>query len=360
MLHARRRAYIHRDEKEAEMRTPNFSMCVSFGVAAIAMALIAACMDVNPTGPQGAEADIEPQMLINGEDDFGHLGTAAIMTYDPGRPVPDRWRSFCSGALIHRRVVQTAGHCIQFLQADLEAGRTTAAWVSFQHHPHKHFNADPAVADPALAGWYEIESLRNNPDNPDWNALRQAPPEEVLDVWGRFHDSGAIVLTKAVREIRPMTMVKRPGRVADLLDKERCGADNPERGRRGCNLLIVSYGLREFPPTTVPALQARHSALVRYEGMDRRFIATFDDPPGSEFGANCFGDSGAPLILLKPNGTDRKIVAISSSPADPFGPPCATGALQYRVDTESHIRFITGVIRSVEDDRRDRRSDRGR
>jgi hypothetical protein len=66
------------------------------------------------------------------------------------------------------------------------------------------------------------------------------------------------------------------------------------------------------------------------------------------------------VILLKPNGKDRTIVAISSSPAEPFGPPCATGALQYRVDTESHIRFINGVIGSVENDDHARRSDRER
>jgi hypothetical protein len=133
------------------MQTPAFTMRVCVAVAAMTVTLIACTGEA--AGPQGPKEEIEPGLLINGKDDFGHLGTAALMTYAPGRPVPERWRSFCSGVLIHERVVQTAGHCIQFLQAELEAGITTAAWISFQHHPHSHFNGDPAVDDPELAGW---------------------------------------------------------------------------------------------------------------------------------------------------------------------------------------------------------------
>jgi hypothetical protein len=80
-------------------------MRIGFAAAAIAVSF-GACNDVNPAGPPDSAGDIEPRMLINGEDDFGHLGTAAIMTYDPSRPAPERWRSFCSGALIHRRPVR--------------------------------------------------------------------------------------------------------------------------------------------------------------------------------------------------------------------------------------------------------------
>lgn len=199
------------------------------GMAAI-LAVILACSDTGPTGPHGAAAEVKPLMLINGVDDFGHRAAGAIMIYDPAFPDKPGWRSFCSAALIHERVVQTAGHCIQFLEAGLAAGVVKAAWISFQQDPEAHFTADPAVADPASGGWYEIESLHNNPDNPDWVALRQAAQEaetredsaEIRANWGKFHDSGAIVLRKAVNAIRPMSMASRRGTVNGFLRSSGC------------------------------------------------------------------------------------------------------------------------------------------
>jgi hypothetical protein len=328
-------------------RTPIPGTPVTVTTVAL-LAVTLACSDPVPTAPYSERAEVEPQMLINGVDDFGHDATAAIMVYDdPNQTGVSGWRSFCTGVLVHQRVIQTAGHCIQFMQQQLDAGTMKAVWISFQHDPRAHFNADPALHNPASGGWYEVESLRNNPDNIDFVQLRQSPPEEVLAVWGKFHDTGAIVLKKPVKGIKPVEMARRPGSVKRLLRASQCEHPNAKWRNRFCKLLDVSYGLQEFPPTADPPEQVRHSALLRYKGIDAKFIATFDDPPGGDFGANCLGDSGSPVWLLKPNGKDRIVIAISSSPADPFGPPCATGALQYRTDTRSHQRFIRGVIESV-------------
>jgi hypothetical protein len=279
--------------------------------------------------------------LINGVDDFEHTAVAAIMIYDPDPTFPSRlgWRAICSGVLVHKRVIQTAGHCIQFSRAGLDAGIAKAVWVSFQQDPLSHFNADPEVVDPASGGWYEIESIHNNPDNIDFLALIQADPETVRSVWGTFHDSGAIILKNRVKGIKPMKMAAQPGAVDRLLDKAGCDDQSPD-----CNLLAVSYGLRGWPPAPSVLPQARQSVLLRYKGIDPLFIEVFGDPPGVATGAVCPGDSGGAMVLLGKNGRDKTIVAINSSPADPFGFPCTVGALQYRVDTELHVTFIREVI----------------
>lgn len=313
-------------------------------IAWVFAVLTTACSAPDTTAPRGAD-ELAPQQVLNGTDDFEHAAAGALMIYEPTHPQLPGWRPFCSGALVHARVFQTAGHCIQFLQERLAAGIVKSAWISLQPDPAAHFNDDPAVSSPATGGWYEIESLHDNPDNFDFIAgmqLARTDPDALLELWGKFHDSGAIVLRQAVRGIQPMKLANAvPGEVERLLGKAGCDEGEPE-----CGLLVVAYGLNQFPPNP-PFVIARRAALLRYQFVDPLFIGTFDDPAGSAFGATCPGDSGAPVILRKQNGRDRSIVAISSSPADPFGVPCSGGAIQYRVDTPSHIAFINGVIHAV-------------
>ena len=273
--------------------------------------------------------------------DLDTPAAGALMVYDPRHAEMPGWRPLCGVALIHPRIVQTAGHCVQFLRAALAVGAAEAAWVSFDSDPVRRFSADPTEEDPTSAGWYGIASVHDNPDNVDFVALRQSPDTAAtLAVWGAFHDTGAIVLAREVVGTAPLMMANdAPGAVQRLLTASRCAM-----GGRACTLVEVAYGLQEVPPAQIPPDLHRRSALLRYEQVDSLFIRTFDDLPGTGYGRSCPGDSGAPILLTDDDGT-AVIVAISSSPAQPFGVPCATGGLQYRVDTDSHRRFIAEVVR---------------
>jgi hypothetical protein len=297
--------------------------------AGIAILLVAACSDI----PTAAD---NPQLLINGTDDFDRNAVAAIMVYDPNHPTSPGWRSFCTATLIHKRVLTTAGHCIQFIEAQVAAGRMEAVWISFQQDPRAHFNTPPADADPASGGWYAVESLHNNPANPDFSDW-----DQYLAIHPDFHDSGAIILKDQVKGIQPVNLPSRPGEVDRLLEQAGCviGTD--------CGLVGVGYGLREFPPPFMP-FQARQSAPMRYEGVDPLWVRTFQAAAGSSFGGMCFGDSGGPVILQKRNGSDRTIVAMISDVDDPATFSSCTDpntlALNYRVDTATHLDFINAVI----------------
>jgi hypothetical protein len=305
--------------------------------AAIALGLLfTACAEGGPLVPDGPPAEVEPFHLINGVDDFDRSAVAALMVYDPNHFQKPGWRSFCTGTLIHKRVIMTAGHCVQGIERQLNAGVFHAAWISFQHDPLAHFNTDPTEADPASGGWYEIQSLHDNPDNPDFSDF-----PTLLEIHPYFHDSGAIILRDRVEGIQPMKIPSRPGEVERLLARAGCveGVD--------CGLVGVGYGLMEFPVLEPPPLQVRQSAPLLYKSVDSLWVRTFQAPPGSAFGALCFGDSGGPIVLLKDNGRDRIITAMVSPPEDPFAFPCVNGTngwLSYRVDTETHLDFIKEVI----------------
>jgi hypothetical protein len=302
-------------------------------IAGIATILLAGCSET-PTETGSTAASGEPQLLINGSDEFDRSAVAAIMVYDPNHFQKPGWRSFCTATLVHKRVLTTAGHCIQGIEAQVAAGIIEAVWISFQQDPLAHFNTHPAEATPASGGWYAIESLHDNPDNPDFSDF-----PTLLVIHPDYHDSGAIIVKEQVKGIQPMKMPSRPGEVEALLGRAGCVEGT------ACGLVAVGYGLMEFPVLQPPPLQVRQSAPLLYAGVDSMWVKNVEAPPGSEFGSVCFGDSGGPIVLVKDNGRDRTISAMISGPEDPFSFPCTDIAINYRVDTESHFSFIKEVVR---------------
>jgi hypothetical protein len=304
--------------------------------AALGALLLVACSEVAPTGPP----NLGPELLINGSDDFDRAAVGAIMVYNPNHPGKPGWRSFCTASLIHQRVLTTAGHCIQGIQRQVAAGIMQAVWISFQQDPLAHFNTPPSEGDPASGGWYAIESLHDNPVNPDFSVF-DTDFDAYLAMHPDFHDSGAIILKERVKGVQPLKLPSRPGEVEALLGRAGCvdGSD--------CGLVGVGYGLREFPPPFMP-FQARQSAPLRYKGLDALWVRTYQlVSPGSALGAVCFGDSGGPVVLQKNNGNDRTIVGIISEVEDPLlFETCAgsVAALHYRTDTREHLDFSKAVI----------------
>jgi hypothetical protein len=306
-------------------------------VAATAALVLAGCTDT-PTGSEGArEHPGDPQLLINGSDDFERTAVGAIMVYQPNHPGKPGWRSFCTGTLIHKRVLMTAGHCVQGLERQLNSGVFHAAWISFQQDPLAHFNTPPAQADPASGGWYEIESLHDNPTNPDFSDW-----ENYLAIHPNFHDSGAIILKEQVKGIQPMRLPSRPGEVEALLGRADC-----VHGRR------LRSGRGRVRPAGIPAsVHALPGAPVRAAASTSASIRCGCGPPRQRrapcSAQTCFGDSGGPIILQKRNGSDRTIVAMASEVEDPLRfTTCADpslAALSYRVDTKVHLDFINDVI----------------
>ena len=272
--------------------------------------------------------------VVNGTDDFSHRAVGAILVYEPGSPRGD-WVAHCSGFLIHPRVMLTAGHCVQQIQAALDAGVYLDARVSFQQSPF-----DPATfveGDPEASGWLAIDEIVNNPDNPDWLNI-----PEIQENWGTWHDQGALILTEPVTHIRPLRVPWIPG-VVEFVMRIRCEFMSHKPGL--CRPLIVGYGLQGPPPPPSGELQRRRSVVTSYQGIDSLFVHTRGDP-----GDACAGDSGGAMIMETGRRGHELVVAILSGPANPFPfpPDCTGGSIQYRLDTESSIRFMWDVIFQAE------------
>jgi len=90
---------------------------IRMAVGLLGAAVVTGCNDRTPTASKGAPP---PSAIVLGQIDPGHSYVGAIIFDSPSPswfPVAYQpW--YCSGTLVSRRVVQTAGHCLAFAALD--------------------------------------------------------------------------------------------------------------------------------------------------------------------------------------------------------------------------------------------------
>ena len=313
-------------EREASMKR---SLVLLLAVAAMVLAMIA---------PAGAITDGTPAP----DSTYGHVGELLFFVpseADSRFVDPGSWFT-CSGTLLSKTVVATAGHCtfdIGHYGVDGHGTGGTDVWVNFSEEP------DFSILPPS-SGFI-----------PYGNPARYLAWEAALDVdknWVRgtayhhpqyddlaffLHDAGVIVLGSPVDQ--PASgFGELPG--VGYLDQFLSQRKNDHR------FTPVGYGLRFIRPTKIEYGDTRQMADVMLVNLK----GTFGVPEGTSvvfsnnrgkahLGGTCFGDSGGPIFDEDTN----TIVAVTS-----FGMNgnCAGTGSGYRIDQTDDLEFFNSYLGS--------------
>ncbi len=228
---------------------------------------------------------------------------------------PDELLRMASGALIHPRVVLTAGHVTDWFGTiwDVPADRTRIS-----------FAADAFDETQWLkVSYYETHPLYNGYFGPEGHA--------------DTHDLGVIILEEPVVGITPAALPPE-----GLLDAMKADGTLQFGAVQGTQFTVVGYGWGfSFPPPT-PLRDDR--GIRRYGpttcmGMTHASLHFLLDPDGV---VTQNGDSGCPTFWEDAEG-NRVLVAVTT-----WGSPVPGVDHRYRVDTPDSLAFIDAVLLSVE------------
>ncbi|GIU97744.1 MAG: hypothetical protein KatS3mg013_1547 [Actinomycetota bacterium] len=302
--------------------------------AVTTLAAVVALVGTLPPAPGGA--------ITNGEPDGNaHPFVGQLLFYvpdevDPRFEDPGSWFN-CSGTLITRRIVLTAGHCT-FAIGDDGASTTAGGgdgrggndvWVNFDEVPsYEGF--------PPSSNYGPDENQERYADRVAWLATQPrwhrgraySHPNYDEAAFFRF-DLGVVVLDEPVR-------MPAYGRLPALgqLDPYQT---MPRRDRR---FTTVGYGLETVLPFAAIGGDTRRAAtqmLITLNGTMPSLQGTwaiFSSNRGVVHkGGTCYGDSGGPVFV---EGT-RTIVAVVS-----FGisPNCTGTSGGYRVDQADDLNWL--------------------
>jgi len=227
---------------------------------------------------------------------------------------------FCSGSLIHPRVLLTAGHATHSLETYFSQGLITLddVRVSFGQN-----SLDPKT-------WLVVKEVVTHPGfQPGL-----VPKDDAFDV-------GMLILEKPVRKIAPAILPD-----AGLLDVLKAAGELREGSEGGSRLTVVGYGrtLSFPPPETIPPDGLRRFADSEYLGLLDAWIVTSRNQATGD-GGTAYGDSGGPTLWTDPvTGLDI-LVGITS-----WGDPEKVAmTFKYRVDTPQTLDFIDFVIEAVDE-----------
>jgi secreted trypsin-like serine protease len=245
-------------------------------------------------------------------DGKGHPNVGLISRPDPNNP--DAQRPFCSGTLIHSRVFLTAGHCTDYLEYLMAAGRLTIEGVKVS------FDADNALEKKLLA----VEEVITHPDY-NWT-------------YSNSYDVGVLILKKPVKRL-PLATLPEEGFLDRLLAEGKL-----RQGSDGAKFTVVGYGstLEWPPPDIIFPDGKRRVAESEYQTLLKAWLRMSQNQ-ATDDGGTCYGDSGGPAFWTEPDGTEILVGVTSWGDMQ-----CVATGFNYRVDIPETVDYLDDVIAGLE------------
>lgn len=240
------------------------------------------------TTPQSPTTSTQTSAVVAGTPDTKYPAVGALSL--------GQTTLFCTGTLIAPRLVLTAAHCAEgALQAKL---------------PKVFFRTDePDSTGKLQATYHAIQRAVVHP--------QYASGQTVPDF-----DLGLLVLTKPVRNITPISMLRAP-----MLSTWK-----------NTKALVMGYGLIQTRPS-FQTTNTKHSASIPITDINSKIFIQ-QDPQGKQ--SACHGDSGGP-VLYQAYGRIQVIGVISAPYKATVSPVpnrtyCDGGSIATRVDT--NLNFL--------------------
>lgn len=250
-------------------------------------------------------------------DGDGHPSVGSIMADVPPGVFGEEavLRQQCSGTLIHPQVFLTAGHCTFFMMRFFDV-------VDF----FVSFSSDNAFD---RSTFLEVAAVITHPGFTPIPASGSAPVRDV----------GVVILKEPVVDLVPVPLPP-----AGFLDGLKA-ALQLRTGPDGTKFIAVGYGtaLQWPPPEIVPSDGIRRVAEEEYLALNSSWLTCSQNSATGDEGTG-IGDSGGPLFFKSDDGTE--ILTSITSRGDPT---LVATAVNYRIDTQDSLNFLSSVIDSFQD-----------